>query len=137
MKENNKYVKRISLSLPSELAEEFDKFTRKRNYWNRSKAVADALREWISNAEWAEGREVKVSTVSVVYNHEMRGVIERITEIQHKFGSNIIASMHIHLSRDDCLEVITVKGNANRIQKIANSLSSIRGVKRCKLTVIQ
>lgn len=133
MGENNKYVKRISLSLPPQLVEKFDMVARRKTYWNRSKAVGDALREWISQNEWREGR-MRVGVISILYNHETRGVVDRITEIQHRFGASIIASTHVHLSRDECLEVIVAKGK--NIPKIANSLSSLRGVKRCNLTPI-
>jgi CopG family nickel-responsive transcriptional regulator len=137
MNENNKYVERISLSLPPQLLKEFDALARKKNYWNRSKAIADALREWISQTEWVEGRGVKVGTISVVYEHGRGGVVDRITEIQHRFGGSIIASMHVHLSHESCLEVIVVKGSPAKMQKISNSLASLRGVKHCKLTVVQ
>jgi len=137
MHENNKHMKRVSLSLQPELIAKFDALTRKKAYWNRSKAVADVLRDWISRDEWVKGKGVKVGTISIVYNHSMHGVLDRITEIQHRFGVSIIASMHVHLSHDDCLEVIAAKGSARQIQKIANSIVSVRGVKSCKLAVVR
>jgi CopG family nickel-responsive transcriptional regulator len=137
MDKSNKHVKRISLSLPPELIAEFDALTRKKVYVNRSKAVADVLRDWISRDGWVKGKGVKVATISILYDHDMSGVPDRITEIQHKFGGSIIASMHVHLSHDDCLEVIAAKGGAREIQQITNSLASVRGVKHCKLAVVR
>jgi CopG family nickel-responsive transcriptional regulator len=137
MQESNKYAKRVSLSLPPELIAKFDALARKKAYWNRSKAVADVLRDWISRDEWVKGKGVKVGTISILYDHGMSGVLDRITETQHKFGASIIASMHVHLSHDSCLEVIAAKGGAREIQKIADSLASVRGVKHCKLAVVR
>jgi len=137
MHESNKYAKRVSLSLPPELVVKFDAIIIKKAYLNRSKAVADVLRDWISRDEWVQGKGVKVCTISILYDHGMRGVSDRITEIQHRFGASIIASMHVHLSHDDCLEVITAKGSAREMQKIADSLASVRGVRHCKLAVVR
>jgi len=137
MNEGNKHAKRISLSLPPELIEKFDGLAREKAYLNRSKAVADVLRDWISRDEWVQGKGVKICTISILYDHGMRGVSDRITEVQHRFGASIIASMHVHMSHDDCLEVITAKGSAREMQKIADSLASVRGVKHCKLAVVR
>ena len=137
MPESNKHAKRVSLSLPPELIARFDVVSRKKAYWNRSKAVADVLRDWISRDEWVRGKGVKVGTISILYDHGMSGVPDRITEIQHRFGGSIIASMHVHLSHDDCLEVIAAKGGAREIQQITESLTSVRGVKHCKLAVVR
>jgi CopG family nickel-responsive transcriptional regulator len=137
MHESNKHATRVSLSLPHDLIAKFDAVSRKKAYWNRSKAVADVLRDWISRDDWVKGKGVKVGTVSILYDHSMRGVSDRITEVQHRFGANIIASMHVHLSHDDCLEVIAAKGNAREIQKISDSVASLRGVKHCKLAVVR
>jgi len=44
--------------------------------------------------------------------------------------------MHIHLSETDCLEAIVVRGEAAEIRKLSNELSSKRGVKMLKTTII-
>ncbi len=130
-------VKRIAISLERELLEKLESSMGRRVYWNRSKAVADMLRDWLSREEWNAGKGKIVGTISIVYDHHQRGVLDRVTEIQHQSGASIIATMHVHVSRDDCLEVIATKGSAKRIQKIADRLASVRGVKSCKLAVVR
>ena len=130
-------VKRIAISLEHELLKKLESSMGRRVYWNRSKAVADILRDWFSREEWNAGKGKIVGTISIVYDHHEHGVLDRITEIQHRSGASIIATMHVHLSRNDCLEVIATKGSAKKIQKIVDSLASVRGVKSCKLAVVR
>ena len=130
-------VGRIAISLEPELLKKLEYSMGKRVYWNRSKAVADILRDWFSREEWVRGKGTRVGTISLVYNHHTRGVLDRITDIQHDSGANIISTMHVHLSHEECLEVIATKGSAKQIQGIADGLASVRGVKNCKLAVVK
>jgi CopG family nickel-responsive transcriptional regulator len=126
-------VKRIAVSLPMELAEEFERAIRKRAYSNRSKAVADVFREHLSGLKWQAGDKTVVGSITILYDHHTRGVTERLTELQHEFGGTILSSLHVHLDHDNCLEVVVAKGNGKKIEKLANSLISARGVKSGKL----
>lgn len=126
-------VKRMAVSLPEGLAEEFEKMIRKKAYSNRSKAMADVIREYLSGIKWQGGAGKAVGTITLLYDHHTRGVTEALTELQHDFGSSILSSLHVHLDHDNCLEVIVVKGRARQIEGLANSLISARGVKHGKL----
>jgi len=110
---------------------------RRRGCWNRSKFVADVLRDWFSREEWISGKGTRVGAISLLYGHRARGVLERVTGIQHDSGTTIVSAMHVHLSRDECLEVIAVKEGAEQIRVVADKLAAVRGVKSCKLTVVK
>jgi len=129
-------VERIAISLEPKLLEKLKASMGKKAHWNRSKAVSDMLRDWLSKEEWADGKGMRVGTISLAYNHHAHGVLDRINDIQHDSGAAIVSAMHVHLSHDDCLEVIALRGTAAQIQKIADILSSVRGVKSCKLSIV-
>lgn len=128
-------VTRIAISLDSVLLAKLDSRMAKAFYKNRSKAISSILQDWFLKEE-SESGNGGVGTISIVYNHHTPGVLERVTEVQHHFGANVVASMHVHLSHDDCLEVITTRGGVQQLRKIADSISCVRGVKACKLSVI-
>ena len=130
-------VERVAISLEPEILQKFEASMGKRAHYNRSKAIADVLREWLSHEEWASGKGERVGTISLVYDHHAHGVLDRITDIQHDSGASIISTMHVHISHEECLEIIAVKGGAKTIQKIADSISSVRGVKGCKLSIMK
>ena len=130
-------VKRIAISLEPELLEKLEAATTRRVYKNRSKAVADILRDWFSREETARGKGQKIGTISIVYGHHTHGVLDRIMGIQHDSGASIISTLHVHLSHEECLEIIAIRGSAGQIQTLADGLASVRGVESCKLSIVK
>ncbi len=41
--------------------------------------------------------------------------------------------MHLHVSHDDCLEIIALRGNVRETVDLANSLLALKGIKNGKL----
>ncbi|MFH1750671.1 MAG: nickel-responsive transcriptional regulator NikR [Candidatus Micrarchaeota archaeon] len=130
-------VTRIAISLEPEVVEKLEERMKNGIYLNRSKAISDILRDSFLREEVAKGKGMRVGTISLAYNHHLPGIQDKITEVQHNFGLNVIASLHIHLSHEECLEVIAVKGNSDKLQKITDSIAAIRGVNSCKLLIVK
>ena len=59
--------------------------------------------------------------------------MSQLLKVQHEADVNVISTVHIHISRTHCLEVITMKGPASSIEKIANKISGLSGVDYAKL----
>ncbi len=72
----------------------------------------------------------------MIYDHEVKGLETALTDVQHEHNRVIYSSMHIHLSERECLETIAVKGDINEIRNLAQKLTTKRGVKQVKLTII-
>jgi CopG family nickel-responsive transcriptional regulator len=127
-------LKRFSISLDQNLVTKFDREIEKKNYPTRSKAIGDLIREYFVKREWVEGKEV-VGVITLVYNHHQRELVDRLTNIQHGFHDLIISSQHVHLDEDNCFEIVVVKGNANKVKKLADRLKSTKGVKHSSLSM--
>ncbi|MBS7615679.1 nickel-responsive transcriptional regulator NikR [Candidatus Bathyarchaeota archaeon] len=130
-------IVRISVTFPPDLLKEFDEVIRKIGYENRSKAVQDAVRLFVSERKWLreeKGRQAGI--LMLLYDHEVRGLEDTLTDVQHQYTSIISSTMHIHLSEDECLEAIAVKGDAAEIRKLSDELSSKRGVKLLKTMIV-
>jgi len=125
---------RFGVSLEKELLENFDRLIREKEYQNRSEAIRDLIRETLVKKEWLTGKEV-AGTVTLIYNHHKRELVNKLTNIQHNFHKLIISSQHIHLDHDNCLETIVVKGKPKEIKKLAYKLRSTKGVKYGTLTM--
>ncbi|AIS51406.1 putative nickel-responsive regulator [Thermoanaerobacter kivui] len=65
----------------------------------------------------------------------MREVSDKLTDMQHKYYQNIISTIHVHLGKHNCLEVMVVKGTAKEITKIADEIIRTKGVKHRKLVM--
>ncbi|ACX72810.1 MAG: nickel-responsive transcriptional regulator NikR [Methanococci archaeon] len=128
---------RISISLPSKLLKEFDEIIAERGYASRSEAIRDAIRDYIIKHKWIHSLEgERAGSISVIYNHHASDVMEKITEIQHNYTDIIVATLHLHLDHDHCLETILVRGDAKRIRELTDKLTAQKGVKQVKLSVM-
>lgn len=121
-------VFRFGISLDKDLLDKFDQLSKGKNYSNRSEAFRDLIRQELVKKEWQEGREV-VGAINLIYNHHKRELLNKITNIQHDFQRLIISTQHIHLDHNNCLEIIAVRGNPKEVQKLSDTLTSIKGVK--------
>lgn len=123
------------MSLPKKLLSEFDDVLKDRGYNSRSKGIRDALKDYIVRYQWMKDIEGdRVGIVAVIYDHHYTGVMEDITEIQHQYRSHINATMHLHISDRNCLEVIIVKGDAQEIRNLTEKIMRLKGVEHVKLT---
>jgi len=70
-----------------------------------------------------------------IYDHQQRDLLNKIMDIQHHFQKLIISTQHIHLDHDNCLEIVAVKGSSTEVQKLADTLKSIKGVRHGTLSM--
>ncbi len=125
---------RIGVAIDGDLLEKFDKLIAKRGYANRSEAFRDLIRHELVQEVWAESDAEMFGTVTLVYDHHVRLLTEKLTELQHKYHSSIISTLHVHLDHDNCLEVVLVRGKASQVQKLADALIATKGVKHGRFT---
>jgi CopG family nickel-responsive transcriptional regulator len=124
---------RIGVAIDSQLLAKFDELIEGRGYANRSEAFRDMIREALVLKSWSTPEADVVGTVTLVYNHHVRMLNEKLTDMQHDHHKSILSTMHVHLDHDNCLEVLVVKGKAKNVQKIADALISTKGVKHGRL----
>lgn len=127
-------LKRFSISLDENLISKFDKHIRIKDYPTRSKAIGDLIRKDLVRQEWMGKKEV-AGTITLVYSHHKRELINRLTDIQHDFHNLIISSQHVHLDHENCLELVVVKGKPRDVEKLAHKLKATKGVKHGSLTM--
>lgn len=126
-------TQRFSISIDPKLLTQFDQLIETKGYTNRSEAIRDLIRDYLVEEEWQHDEGQAVGTITLVYNHHIREMADRLTDLQHQFHEQIVSVLHVHLDAHNCLEVLVVKGNKADIQKIAGRLNSTKGVKHCKL----
>ena len=133
----NVKVARFSVSLPSNLVKEMDRAWRIMGYENRSKAIHNALRSFITEFEWMQQEKGQITgAVLVLHYLDKPGLLDAIIGIQHKHETVIPSTMHIHLKENKCLEIIAVKGTIQKVKKLAQDLMKKKGVKQVKVAFI-
>lgn len=125
---------RFGVSLPQDLLEKFDRLIQTKKYTNRSEAIRDLIREDLVKQQWQEGEEI-AGTITMIYDHHRRELVNTLMDLQHDFGAMIISTQHIHLDHNNCLEILAVKGKPRQAQELANTLKAVKGVKHATLSM--
>lgn len=126
---------RFGVSINEDLLEKFDKLIVQKGCNNRSEAIRDLIRNQLVELEWENEEEEVAGTVTLIYNHHVRGLSDLLLELQHDYYQLILSTMHLHLDHHNCLEVLAVKGTTREIRQLAERLISVKGVKHGKLTI--
>lgn len=125
---------RFGVSLEKTLLDRFDKLIGEQQYTNRSEALRDLIRRELVQRQWQEGSDV-AGAITLIYDHHKRDVISKVTDTQHDFQEVIISTQHIHLDHHNCLEIVAARGKAEKVQKLADALRSIKGVRHTTLSM--
>jgi CopG family nickel-responsive transcriptional regulator len=128
-------LSRIGVAIDSGLLNQFDRLIAQRGYTNRSEAFRDLIRDELVKRTWESPGSQVVGAVTLVYDHHVRMLNEKLTGIQHDFHRSILSTMHVHLDHDNCLEVLVLRGKSSQVRKVADVLISTKGVKHGRLTI--
>jgi len=125
---------RFGVSLEKALLDRFDVLIREKQYTNRSEALRDLIRRELVQKEWQGGSDV-AGAITLIYDHHKRDILRMVTDTQHAFQQVIISTQHIHLDHHNCLEIVAARGKAGEVQKLADALRSIKGVRHATLSM--
>lgn len=126
---------RFGISLDKKLLANFDTLIEQKSYMNRSEAIRDLIRASLVEERCGSEDQQAVGTVTLVYNHHVRDLSDKLTEHQHSHHDQIISALHVHLDAHNCLEVLVIRGMVRDIKQIANELIGVKGVKHGKLVM--
>ncbi|MCK4921399.1 MAG: nickel-responsive transcriptional regulator NikR [Bacteroidales bacterium] len=125
-------IKRFGVSLEDSLLEKLDKLVEKKRFPNRSQAIRHLIHKNLIEEKW-ENDEVVAGAIVIIYDHNLRELHEKVNSLQHEYNCLTLAGQHIHIDNNNTLEVITVKGKASKLKKLADKLTAIKGVKHGEL----
>ncbi len=125
---------RFGVALEKSLLRDLDAVVRDRGS-TRSEMFRDLARAAVSRAKVGKGVPA-VAALTLVYDHHVRDLSEKLTELQHDLGDQVRATLHVHISHDLCLEVIVIRGQSDALHAIANRLLALRGVKHGGIEII-
>jgi CopG family transcriptional regulator, nickel-responsive regulator len=127
-------LSRTGISLERDLLTGFDKLIVRRGYKNRSEAVRDLIREALL-ADVVDSNKPVVGTLTLVYDHHVPNLSQKLTEVQHHGGTKVLAATHVHLDHRYCLEVIIMRGRSKEIRELGDRMLAMRGVELGKLVL--
>jgi CopG family nickel-responsive transcriptional regulator len=134
-------MQRVTLSVDDDLLATLDRHMKKHRYASRSEALRDILREVAAREALAEkpGAEEGgfcIATLAYVYDHETRDLGRRLTQAQHRHHDLQVATLHVHLDHESCLEVSVLRGPVKDVRAMADDTVSQRGVRHGQLHLV-
>lgn len=130
-------MQRVTITLDDYLMDELDKLIEERGYQNRSEAIRDLTRAGLGQAQrTAQTRQPCFGVLSYVYDHASRDLARRLTSTFHHHHDLTVASMHVHLDPDNCLEIGVLKGPTSEVQHFAEHVIAERSVRYGALQIV-
>jgi CopG family transcriptional regulator, nickel-responsive regulator len=126
---------RFSVSLEKELLARFDQYCTEGRFATRSEAIRQLLRDRLTAEAWESDVHDAAGTLTLVYDHHRPQLRKRLTAVQHEHTELVVSTLHAHLTHDLCLEVIVLRGPADRLRKIADQLRGLKGIFKGELVM--
>ena len=117
---------RFGVAMETSLVAEIDKLCEARRC-NRSELLRDLARAEVGRTS-LQDRVRAFAAVTLVYNHHVRELSEKLTALQHDLGDQVRSTMHVHLDREHCLEVVVMRGRSDQLKAAAGRMLATRGV---------
>lgn len=126
---------RTSLNIPQEVLDSFDETWQAEGMESRSRAVREAIQEYIErHTQLEEIAGDVVAAIAFDYEHSL--IIRELHTLQHEFEDVIGTTQHLHHGQW-CLETIFCTGPAARIRELVYQLRDFDAVGRVNVMFLQ
>jgi len=130
-------ITRFGISLDPALLTQYDQLIKTEGYTNRSEAIRDLIRETLVKTKVTNPQQEAIGTLTMIYDHHSGNLTKRLLDLQHDHHTEILTTTHIHIDHRNCLEVLVLKGKSGRIQKLADNIKSLKGIKHGELVITE
>ncbi len=128
-------VSRFGVSIEPHLLTQFDTLIKQKGYQNRSEAIRDLIREHLIQTQTHNPDSTSMGTLTMIYDHHTGNLTNKLLDIQHDHHTEILTTTHIHVDHHNCLEVLILKGKTGNIQKLADEIKALKGIKHGELVI--
>jgi CopG family nickel-responsive transcriptional regulator len=129
-------MQRITITIDDELLDAIDTLVQRRGYASRSEAVRDMVRDAAARDSALSDKTQCVAALTYVYDHETRALAQRLTRTAHHHHDLAVASLHVHLDHDSCMEISILRGSVAAVRGLTDELTAQRGVRHTNLHLV-
>ena len=130
-------MQRVTITLDDDLLEDIDGLIESRGYQNRSEAIRDLARAGMrSRQPRGDDTASCLGALVYVYEHPARDLAKRLTKSFHDHHDMSLATLHVHLDHDHCMEINVLKGEVSEVQSFADQVIAERGVRHGELVLV-
>jgi CopG family nickel-responsive transcriptional regulator len=130
-------MQRVTVTLDDDLMADLDRMVEEHGYQNRSEAIRDFARAGMQQAAHNAGAGGEcVAALVYVYDHAARDLSSKLVKNFHGHHDMSLATLHIHLDNDTCIEITALRGQSREVQHFADHIIAERGVRHGRLVMI-
>ena len=120
-------VTRFGVSLDEDLLVALDQYVISNQFANRSQAIRHLVEKNVAEQKW-QCNHIVAGAIIILYDHHKRELLTKINDIQHDYHDVILSSQHFHLSHDNCLEIIAIKGQSKILTELSDKIITLKGI---------
>ncbi len=124
----DEYVVRLGVSLEPTLLRLLDQWAQERNSGSRSDAIRALIRKELGEKALGRPTSNAVACVMLLYRHDAPNVLERLTSAEHRWGTHIRSSTHVHLGGESCMQILGLAGRRAEVVAAAEDLRGVKGI---------
>ena len=128
-------IMRFGVSIEPKLLKKFDVQIKKQGYTNRSEAIRDMIRKNLITTKQTQPDAEAIGTLTIMYDHHTGTLTDKLLHVQHDHHHEILSTTHIHVDHHNCLEVLVLKGKTKQINKLADAIKALKGIKHGELVI--
>ena len=125
---------RFSITIPPSILEEFDRVVHDVGYRSRSKAVRDALLNFIAHQKILRGKGTRAGSITIVYDY--RDPTNELTSLKHRYAGIIEATLDVNLGEHHNLAIMAVNGDISEINGLAKALQTQKNIKHIETMIL-
>jgi CopG family transcriptional regulator, nickel-responsive regulator len=130
-------MQRVTITIENDLLAEIDAVAAARGYQNRSEIIRDLARAGLQQtAEDTAQTGPCVAGLVYVYDHAACDLSKRLVQEFHGHYDLALATLHVHLDEDNCMEMTALRGSADEVKHFANHVIAERGVRYGRVVMI-
>ena len=129
-------MQRVTITIEDELLAELDDLVVRGGYQNRSEALRDLTRAGMRQLDPPAPAASCVAALLYTYDHARRDLPNRLANEFHGHHDLNVATLHVHLDAESCLEVAVLKGSTSGVRHMADHVIAERGVRHGQLIVL-
>jgi len=128
-------ITRFGVSIEPDLIKKFDRQIKKEGYANRSEAIRDLIRKNLIEEKNKYPDAEVIGTLTMIYDHHVGNLTDKLLDLQHNHTKEILVTTHVHIDHHNCLEILVLKGKIKNIQKLADNIKALKGIKHGELVI--
>lgn len=129
-------MQRVTLTIDDDLMASLDRYMEAGGHQNRSEAVRDLVRAGLlERPQRDDGDRLCIGALVYLYDHDTRQLSKRLMSDHHSHADLSIATLHVHVDAETCLEVSLLRGRKSEVEHFAQHVIGERGVRYGQLVV--